>query len=120
MINISERRISGMATRWLPRPRPCDFLQQLGDVMEWDPAASALGWQALSGTEQERSFADGWLADAVYGAPETVRVGLDELRQRTEVRQITIAANIPDGQAKPRSCELIVRAYHLPRIAGTS
>ena len=63
--------------------------------------------------ELERSFVDSWLADAVYGSPETVRAGLDELRERTGVDELMLTANVYDRAAKLRSFELISGAYRL-------
>lgn len=65
-------------------------------------------------TTVEQDFVDKWLADAVYGSPETVRAGLDELRERTEVDELMLTANIADREAKLRSYELIAGAYRLP------
>lgn len=59
----------------------------------------------------EQSFVDSWLADAVYGSPETVRAGLDELRERTGVDELMLTANIADRWTKLRSYELVARAY---------
>ncbi|WP_407926242.1 LLM class flavin-dependent oxidoreductase [Halosaccharopolyspora lacisalsi] len=67
-------------------------------------------------SERERAFVDNWLADAVYGSPETVRAGLDELRERTGADELMLTANIPDRDAKLRSYELIARAYRFPGV----
>ncbi|MGW3467346.1 LLM class flavin-dependent oxidoreductase [Saccharopolyspora sp. NPDC000995] len=64
-------------------------------------------------TELEQSFIDSWLADAVYGAPETVRAGLDELRERTGVDELMLTANVPDRDSKLHSFELIGKAYRM-------
>ncbi|MGI8310497.1 LLM class flavin-dependent oxidoreductase [Saccharopolyspora hattusasensis] len=64
-------------------------------------------------TELEQSFIDSWLADAVYGAPESVRAGLDELRERTGVDELMLTANVPDRDSKLHSFELIAKAYRM-------
>ncbi|WP_190818088.1 LLM class flavin-dependent oxidoreductase [Saccharopolyspora pogona] len=64
-------------------------------------------------TELEQSFIDSWLADAVYGAPESIRAGLDELRERTGVDELMLTANVPDRDSKLHSFELIAKAYRM-------
>jgi len=64
--------------------------------------------------ELERSFVDGWLADAVHGTPDRVEAGLEELRERTGADELMLTANIYDRAAKLRSYELIARRYELP------
>ncbi|GAA4613450.1 LLM class flavin-dependent oxidoreductase [Saccharopolyspora hordei] len=63
--------------------------------------------------ELEQSFVDSWLADAVYGSPETVRAGLDELRERTGVQELMLTANVPDRETKLHSFELVAKAYRM-------
>ncbi|WP_017973699.1 LLM class flavin-dependent oxidoreductase [Actinopolyspora halophila] len=65
-------------------------------------------------TEREQAFIDNWLAEAIYGTPETVREELDALGERTGADEIMITANIADRKAKLRSYELIAEAYRLP------
>ncbi|MFJ6406498.1 LLM class flavin-dependent oxidoreductase [Streptomyces hydrogenans] len=62
----------------------------------------------------EREFADGWLANVVYGTPDAVRSGLDELRKRTGADELMLTANAHGGEARLRSYELIADAYGLP------
>lgn len=69
-------------------------------------------------TEREQAFVDNWLADAVYGSPDAVRAGLDELRERTGADELMLTANIADREAKLRSYELIARAYRLPGVGA--
>ncbi|GAA4865652.1 LLM class flavin-dependent oxidoreductase [Saccharopolyspora rosea] len=64
-------------------------------------------------TELELGFVNSWLADAVYGSPETVRAGLDELRERTGVQELMLTANVPDRDAKLHSYELVAKAYRM-------
>ncbi|GAA2820953.1 LLM class flavin-dependent oxidoreductase [Saccharopolyspora taberi] len=64
-------------------------------------------------SELERGFVDNWLADAVYGSPETVRAELDELRERTGADELMLTANVYDRAAKLRSFELVAKAYRL-------
>ncbi|CAM00633.1 luciferase-like monooxygenase [Saccharopolyspora erythraea NRRL 2338] len=63
--------------------------------------------------EMESAFVRSWLADAVHGSPETVRAELDELRERTQVDELMITANVYDRKAKLRSFELISQEYRL-------
>jgi luciferase family oxidoreductase group 1 len=62
----------------------------------------------------ERDFVDDWLSNVVYGTPDQVREGLDELIKRTGTDEIKITANVHDPAAKLRSYELIADAYGLP------
>ncbi|GAA3061746.1 LLM class flavin-dependent oxidoreductase [Streptomyces roseofulvus] len=62
----------------------------------------------------EREFVDGWLANVVYGTPDAVRTGLDELRKRTGADELMLTANVHGGAARLRSYELIADAYGLP------
>ena len=64
-------------------------------------------------TEAEQHFVDKWLSNAVYGSASTVRAGLDSLRERTQVDELMVTANLYDRQAKLRSYELIAQAYGL-------
>ena len=49
----------------------------------------------------------------MYGSPETVRAGLDELRERTGVQELMLTANVPDRDAKLHSYELVAKAYRM-------
>ena len=61
----------------------------------------------------EREIVEGWLSNVVYGSPETVRRGLDELRERTGADELMITTNIHGGAARLHSYELIARAYKM-------
>ncbi|WP_374115642.1 LLM class flavin-dependent oxidoreductase [Streptomyces sp. NK15101] len=67
----------------------------------------------------EREFVDGWLANVVYGTPDEVRTGLDDLRKRTGADELMITANGHGGPERVRSYELIADAYELPELPGT-
>ncbi len=71
-------------------------------------------------TDRERAFVDTWLSETVYGTGETVRAGLDELRDRTGTDELMITANVPDRTAKLRSYELIAQANRFPGVATPS
>ncbi|MEV6652379.1 LLM class flavin-dependent oxidoreductase [Streptomyces sp. NPDC051219] len=62
----------------------------------------------------EREFVDSWLGNVVYGTPDTVRAGLDDLQKRTGADELMITANVHGGDARLRSYELIADAYVLP------
>jgi alkanesulfonate monooxygenase SsuD/methylene tetrahydromethanopterin reductase-like flavin-dependent oxidoreductase (luciferase family) len=64
-------------------------------------------------TEVDLSFVDHWLSNTVYGSPETVRAGLDELRERTGVQELMLTTNIPDRDAKLHSFELVAKAHRM-------
>ncbi|MFE5794933.1 LLM class flavin-dependent oxidoreductase [Streptomyces sp. NPDC056503] len=64
----------------------------------------------------EREFTDGWLANVVYGTPDAVRAGLDELQKRTGADELMLTANVHGGAARLRSYELIADAYGLPEL----
>ncbi|GGM86041.1 hypothetical protein GCM10010106_36360 [Thermopolyspora flexuosa] len=61
----------------------------------------------------EREIVEGWLSNVVYGSAETVRRGLDELRERTGADELMITTNVHGGAARLRSYELIARAYKM-------
>ncbi|MFF7362365.1 MsnO8 family LLM class oxidoreductase [Streptomyces sp. NPDC008125] len=64
----------------------------------------------------ERDFVDEWLGNIVYGTPEQVRAGLDDLAKRTGADELMITANAHGGEARLRSYELIADAYGLPTL----
>ncbi|MFR9730276.1 LLM class flavin-dependent oxidoreductase [Saccharopolyspora sp. MS10] len=64
----------------------------------------------------EQGIVDSWLADAIHGTPESVRAELEELRERTEVDELMLTANMYDRTAKLHSYELIARAFELPGV----
>ncbi len=63
----------------------------------------------------ETDVVDGWLANVVYGTPDAVRDGLDELVKRTGADELMITSNAHSPSARLRSYELIADAYALPR-----
>ncbi|MBL1068694.1 LLM class flavin-dependent oxidoreductase [Streptomyces sp. 7-21] len=65
----------------------------------------------------ERQIVDGWLANVVYGTPDAVREGLNELAKRTGADELMITANAHSPEARLRSYELIADAYGLPNAA---
>jgi luciferase family oxidoreductase group 1 len=66
-------------------------------------------------SEMERDFVDSWLGNVIYGTPDTVRQGLDDLAKRTGADELMITANAHGGPARLRSYELIADAYGLPQ-----
>ncbi|MEU9860465.1 LLM class flavin-dependent oxidoreductase [Streptomyces sp. NPDC047971] len=62
----------------------------------------------------ERDFVDDWLANIVFGTPDEVRTGLDDLRKRTGADELMITANAHGGDVRLRSYELIADAYGMP------
>lgn len=69
---------------------------------------------AYSFSPQERDFVDGWLNNIVYGTPDAVRAGLDDLQKRTGADELMITGNAHGGDARLRSYDLIADAYGLP------
>ncbi|NML48879.1 LLM class flavin-dependent oxidoreductase [Streptomyces sp. R302] len=63
----------------------------------------------------EREFTDSWLANVVYGTPDAVRAGLDELQKRTGADELMLTANVHGGEARLRSYELVADAYDMPQ-----
>ncbi|MFJ7955326.1 LLM class flavin-dependent oxidoreductase [Streptomyces sp. NPDC096319] len=72
--------------------------------------------EAYGFSPAEREFVDGWLANVVYGTPDEVRTGLDDLRKRTGADELMITANGHGGEERVRSYELIADAYELPEL----
>ncbi|WP_329120221.1 LLM class flavin-dependent oxidoreductase [Streptomyces sp. NBC_01353] len=68
----------------------------------------------FSPTEQD--FVDSWLANIVFGTPDEVRTGLDDLRKRTGADELMITANAHGGDVRLRSYELIADAYGMPEL----
>ncbi|MFD9031669.1 LLM class flavin-dependent oxidoreductase [Streptomyces sp. NPDC059567] len=64
----------------------------------------------------ERDFVDSWLANIVFGTPDEVRTGLDDLRKRTGADELMITANAHGGDVRLRSYELIADAYGMPEL----
>ncbi|MFD6417857.1 LLM class flavin-dependent oxidoreductase [Streptomyces sp. NPDC060194] len=65
-------------------------------------------------TPMEREFVDSWLHNIVYGTPDAVRTGLDDLQKRTGADELMLTANAHGPEARLRSYELIADAYGLP------
>jgi luciferase family oxidoreductase group 1 len=63
----------------------------------------------------ETEIVDGWLANVVYGTPDTVREGLDALAKRTGADELMITSNAHTPAARLRSYDLIADAYGLPQ-----
>ncbi|MFD7322789.1 LLM class flavin-dependent oxidoreductase [Streptomyces sp. NPDC059875] len=66
----------------------------------------------------EREFVDSWLANIVFGTPDEVRTGLDDLRKRTGADELMITANAHGGDVRLRSYDLIADAYGMPDAVG--
>ena len=64
-------------------------------------------------TAAETEFVDAWLSNVVYGEPDAVRAGLDELIGYTGADELMIVANVWGDDARLRSLELIATAYDL-------
>src|SRR5690606_30646211 len=62
----------------------------------------------------ERDLVDSWNANVVFGTPDEVRAGLDELHKRTGADELMITANAHSGDVRLRSYALIADAYGLP------
>ncbi|MDT0268288.1 LLM class flavin-dependent oxidoreductase [Streptomyces sp. DSM 44915] len=69
-------------------------------------------------TPMEREFVDEWLGNIVYGTPEQVSKGLDELAERTGAQELMLTANAHSIEARVRSYELIADAYELPQLSA--
>ncbi|CAM5227579.1 LLM class flavin-dependent oxidoreductase [Streptomyces narbonensis] len=65
----------------------------------------------------EREFMDEWVGNVLYGTPDEVRTGLDDLQKRTGADELMLTANVHSGEARLRSHELIADAYELPELA---
>jgi alkanesulfonate monooxygenase SsuD/methylene tetrahydromethanopterin reductase-like flavin-dependent oxidoreductase (luciferase family) len=62
----------------------------------------------------EEEFVSGWLKNIVYGTPDAVRAGLDDLQKRTGADELMITANAHTAPVKLHSYELIADVYGLP------
>lgn len=62
-------------------------------------------------TPQERNFVDAWLSNVVYGTPAEVRVGLDELIERTGTNELMITSTVHGREARLESYRLIAEEY---------
>jgi luciferase family oxidoreductase group 1 len=58
-------------------------------------------------TPEERAMLDGWEASHIFGAPETVRAGLEELRERTQADELMVTTMVHDHADRIRSYELL-------------
>ncbi len=66
----------------------------------------------------EKRQAMGMLARSIYGAPDTVRAGLDSLIKETQADELIIVSDVFDHQARLHSVDLIAQAAGLERDAG--
>ncbi|WP_435846566.1 LLM class flavin-dependent oxidoreductase [Streptomyces chrestomyceticus] len=78
------------------------------------PSPEEAAAYAFSG--MERDFVDSWLSNIIYGTPDAVRTGLDDLAKRTGADELMITANAHGGDVRLRSYELIADAYGLPTV----
>jgi len=62
---------------------------------------------AYDWTPAERAAADEWLSSHVVGSPQTVRAGLEELRERTQADELMITTAVHDHADRVRSYELL-------------
>lgn len=74
--------------------------------------------EAYPFSPMEQDFVDSWNANVVYGTPDEVRAGLDELHKRTGADELMITANAHSGDIRLRSYELIADAYGLPTTSA--
>ncbi|MEU2065234.1 LLM class flavin-dependent oxidoreductase [Streptomyces sp. NPDC013455] len=65
-------------------------------------------------TPREREILAGWLDNAVYGTPDTVRDRLDALRKRTDADELMLASNAHGLRERVTSLSLIADSYGLP------
>ncbi|MEU9705366.1 LLM class flavin-dependent oxidoreductase [Streptomyces sp. NPDC047981] len=72
--------------------------------------------EAYPFSPSEREFVESWLANIVFGTPDEVRTGLDDLRKRTGADELMLTANAHGGEARLRSYELIADAYGMPDL----
>ena len=63
----------------------------------------------------ERDFVESWLANVIYGDPQTVRTRLDELVERTGADELVLTANAHTPTVRLRSYDLIADAYDFPK-----
>ena len=66
-------------------------------------------------TPQEKVQAMGMLARSIYGAPDTVRAGMDALLKETKADELIVVSDVFDHQARLHSFDLIAQAARLPR-----
>jgi luciferase family oxidoreductase group 1 len=71
--------------------------------------------EAAEFSAPEREFVESWLANVVYGDPQTVRAELDELVGRTGADELVITANAHTPSTRLRSYDLIADAYDFPK-----
>jgi luciferase family oxidoreductase group 1 len=69
-------------------------------------------------SDDERAYADGYLATQVVGSPDTVRARLQTLLSETRADELMAIATVPDPAARSRSFELLAELAQLPR-SGT-
>ncbi len=63
----------------------------------------------------EREFVESWAANVVYGDPQQVRAGLDELVERTGADELVLTSTVHTPAARLRSYELVADAYGFPK-----
>ena len=68
----------------------------------------------------ERAMVDHAFREAVVGAPETVRKGIETFLDRTGVDELMVTGAIYDHAARVRSFELIAEVNKIPRGAETA
>lgn len=69
--------------------------------------------EAYPYTPAEADFVDNWLSNVVYGEPDAVRAGLDELVGHTGADELMLVANVWGDRSRMRSYELVAKAYNL-------
>jgi luciferase family oxidoreductase group 1 len=68
-------------------------------------------------SDDERAYADAYLATQVVGSPETVRARLQELLAETRADELMAIATVPDPAARTRSFELLAELAGLATAA---
>ncbi|WP_026362900.1 LLM class flavin-dependent oxidoreductase [Methylopila sp. M107] len=69
-------------------------------------------------TPRERAHASGMLACSVVGSPETVRLGIEALAERTGADELIVASAIHDQQARLASYRILAEAAGAGTAAG--
>jgi luciferase family oxidoreductase group 1 len=62
-------------------------------------------------TGAEHQAIEDWLSNVIHGDPDTVRAGLEALRDRTGADELMITTGVHGGAARLRSFELIAKAF---------
>jgi luciferase family oxidoreductase group 1 len=96
--------------RWLHSPGGLSFLRLRSGEPGPFPSPEEAAEAAKGFSPSERTFVERWGDSHIVGSPETVRAGLEELRERTGADELMLTTMVHAHEDRMRSFELVAQA----------